>query len=130
MVGHYKQFLARVIDDGIAAARHDYAEPRNAQKLAGAIAGFEACRGLDPLQILDALIDANARADQAFRDRSDDYWFHRCFALEVEWVANCLSAVLMNEGRPTIIPPTARGVFKAAQIIGVSANNHADPHTA
>ena len=37
------------------------------------------------------------------------YWYARCFALEVEWVCNVVSAMLMNEGRPTIVTPTARG---------------------
>lgn len=50
----------------------------------------------------------------------DEYWEARGFALEVEWVCNVVSAILMNEGKPTIIPPTARGTIRASEIVGIA----------
>jgi len=37
----------------------------------------------------------------------------------MNWVCNVVSALLMNQGLSTIIQPTARGVLKAAEIVGV-----------
>lgn len=119
----YDEYLNKIIDDGIAAAKRDYSEPRQASKLKGSIAGFEACRGLQPTGIAALLRERHDVTRQAFRDRtrgSDAYWEIRCFEAEVEWVANCVSAVLMNAGQPVIINPTARGVMKAAEVVGVA----------
>lgn len=89
------------------------------EKLRGSVAGFEACRG----QSLDGLRDVLEAAKTATRDayarEADDYWWFRCYQLEVEWVCNVVSCVLMNEGLPTIVHPTARGMMTAAEIVGV-----------
>jgi len=124
---HFSEFLNRVIDDGIAAAREDYAKPAQKRKLEGSIAGFEACRNVRPLhahQDLTELLDAARTSTHAasLGDEREDYWWFRCYELEVEWICNCVSAVLINEGKPPIITPTARGVLKAADIIGVRAS--------
>ncbi len=113
-------FLTRVIDDGIAAAKADYSEPRQAHKRDGAVAGFEACRDKSPAELGELL--TRARRDQmaAFDGPIETYWNRTCFMHEVEWVCNCVSAVLQNEGLPVIITPTARGYMKAASIIGVA----------
>ena len=37
--------LNAIIDDGIEAARHDYAKPRDTLKREGSIQGFEECGG-------------------------------------------------------------------------------------
>lgn len=112
--------LNAVIDDGIEAARLDYARPDQKLKLDGSIRGFEDCRGKTAEEIGKLLAQANQDADDARRREAQDYWHWRCRAAEIEWVANVLSAILMNEGRPTIVTPTARGMLKAADIIGVS----------
>ena len=57
----------------------------------------------------------------------DDYWEARCYALEVEWVANVVSAALVSAAMlcggktaiPVIITPTTRGMMKAREILGV-----------
>ena len=115
----HKAFIARVIDEGTAKAREDYAE--SPQKLEGAVAGFEACRGLSPIELISVLEHAAIETQRAFRDESGDYWRVRCFELEVEWVCNCVSAALVNGGQPPLRSdfPTARGMRKAAMILGV-----------
>ena len=49
----------------------------------------------------------------------EDYWKARYFSIQVEFVCNTVSAMLANEGLPTIIAPTLRGAMNAARIIGV-----------
>jgi hypothetical protein len=124
------QVLARVIDDGIAAARRDYTKPRQKAMLEGSIEGFEACRACDFELLPDLLIRARNETLAAHRlsqeqEESppdvDAYWRVRCYELEVEWVCNVVSAVLVNQGEQPIITPTARGVMKAAEIVGVRA---------
>lgn len=114
----YQQFLTRVIDDGIEAANRDYAHDDH--KRHGAVEGFEACRGKSPRELSELLKTAASNTSLAIEDRVDDYWRLRCYELEVGWVCNVVSASLMNQGLPTIVTPTARGVMKAASIVGVS----------
>ena len=115
----YLDFLNCIINDGIEAATADYAD--DAQKREGAIAGFGACRNKQPAELQALLVGAGKAAVDAYITEADDYWRTKCYYFEVEWVCNCVSAMLCNEGQPTIIVPTARGFMKAAEIVGVSA---------
>jgi hypothetical protein len=63
--------------------------------------------------------EADARTRQKMAEQASDYWYWRCYQLEVEWVANVLSAILNAQGLPIIATVTARGMMKAAEIIGV-----------
>jgi len=115
----YEDFLERVIDDGVEAAKKDY--KNNEQKRIGSIEGFESCRGKNYLQLGELLRQAREKTIQVRRENNrDDYWRIRCFELEVEWVCNCVSACFQNQGLQTIITPTARGAMKAASIVGVA----------
>ena len=122
----YDQFLTRIIDDGIIAATEDY--KNNGPQLNGSIRGFEACRGKTPAQLADLLVEANTAASAAIKQRPNTndlsaYQEARHFAAEVEWVVNCVSAVLINEGQAplTSYHPTVRAVKKVAEIIGVAS---------
>lgn len=118
MAVNYNEFLSRVIDDGIVAATADY---KSGPRLEGALAGFEACRGLQPAQLLQVWRNAAGKTSVLYFDASDDeYKRAQCFEAEVEWVCNCASAVLQNEGRPPVLGhlPTARAVIKVAEILG------------
>lgn len=42
-----------------------------------------------------------------------------CFQMEVEWVLNCLSAADIDRTPLLSHLPTARGVMKAAEVLGV-----------
>lgn len=121
----YVDVLHRLINAGIEAAREDYKDGEGrADKLAGSIDGFEACRGLQPPALLELLADAGKRMQEAFvrvneKEISDgEYWRVRCRQAEIEWMANCVSAIMMNEGLTPIVPPTARAVLAVAQILG------------
>src|SRR3974390_2587639 len=110
----YHTFLARVIDDGIAAAKRDYSRPDQLQKLEGSIAGFEACRDLQPRDLRDELESSRVTTQDTYVNMRANYWRDRCYEAEVEWVCNVVSAMLMSAGLPTIVTPTARGAIKAA----------------
>jgi hypothetical protein len=116
----YETFLTRIIDDGIAAARADYANDED--KREGSVEGFEACRGKAPLDILKLLTEAGAATLRAMREDDTHYWRIRCREAEIEWVANCVSAILINMGSAPLAShlPTARAVMKAAEVFGVS----------
>ena len=114
------EFMTRVIDEGIQGARVSYA--KKPAWLKGSVAGFEACRGKRPVELKVLLDEAHKATHDAFADvgrshGSDDYWEVRHYELQVEWVCNCVSAVLMNQGLPVIVPPTARGVMRAAEVL-------------
>lgn len=111
---NYFEFLDKIISDGIEAAAKDY----KGLKRAGALAGFNACKGKSPKELKD-LLDASNTATEDARKRKvgEQYWWFRCYAAEVEWVCNCVSAILWNQGLEVIIPPTTRGVLKAAQVV-------------
>ena len=128
----YEDLLARVIDDGIVAASRDYA--RSPSKRRGAVAGFEACRGKSPDQLRQLLHDARLATRNAterhhplYRKRLDAYWETRCYEAEIEWVCNVVSAALANQGLPTIVPPTARGVMAAAVVLRVGETKDGEP---
>jgi len=113
----YNTLLTRIIDEGIEAAKKSYAN--RPDKLKGSVDGFESCRGKSPAELASALAAAGAATNAARICRADNYWEVRCFELEVEWMCNVVSAALLNQGLPTIVQPTARGMMKAASIIGV-----------
>ena len=121
----YDEFLTRVINEGIAAAKSDYTKPVDKARLKGSIEGFEACRDKTPEGLKTLLMESGVKSHEAYRRvnekeiSDDEYWRLNCFELEVRWVCNVLSGLLMNAGLPTIVPPTARGVMKGAEIVGV-----------
>jgi len=114
----YTEFLDQAIEDGIAAAKESYTEPRQQPNLKGSITGFEICRGKSPLELLDALKDANTAAQVLHGgDDHDAYWEARCKALEIEWICNTVSAAFMHNGMEPFAMVTARGSINAARII-------------
>jgi len=116
----YNDFLKRVIDRGLAGARESYAA--SAHKLRGAIAGFEACRDKNPLQLTELLEAAQKATDllKVEKMTPEQYWEARCYEAEIEWVCNCVSVSMINMGLKTVIvPPTARAVMLVSEILGV-----------
>lgn len=120
----YNYFLKRAINEGIGAAKADYPWKKNKDKREGSIAGFEACRDKQPLELLELYKEACEYANRAFVEQAEDYWWFRCYQLEVEWICNVVSAVMVNEGKPPILShlPTCRGVMQAASILNSYAH--------
>lgn len=119
----YNEFLNRVINEGIEAARNDYKKESQKPYLEGSVAGFEACRNKNPLELFEVFKESQEYVNNSFaeRDKHEKYWWLRCYQLEVEWVCNVVSAILLNEGKPPILSwmPTCNGVSKAASIVGL-----------
>jgi hypothetical protein len=117
---NYERFLSQVIEEGMEAAKKDYTRPEQQASLHGALAGFEVCRGKAPSELYVLMIEAmktswSSRAEEA--DDPDTHWFKRCYTLEIEWVCNVVSAMMLNEGLEPIVVPSARGVLKADNIL-------------
>lgn len=121
----YSAFLARVIEDGIEAVERDYEDDPVKRK--GAVEGFRACEGKTPTELAELLSAARNATQEAFTHEAANYWEIRCFEAEVEWVCNVVSAALTNQGTVPIIPVTARGMMKAADILGVSGQTTVTP---
>ncbi len=116
----YLEFLDRVIDRGIHGAVEDYAS--NVHRRDGAIAGFEACRGKLPDELMRIYAQAEVDVTAARRlEMSDEdmarFQYRRCFAAEVEWVLNVVSAMFIRQGTKPIVTPTVRGAMQAERIL-------------
>lgn len=126
---NYSEFLTRVINEGILAAKADYINPKEKAQLDGSLEGFEKCRGKSPEEIKELLLSAakltadarDLHTSESTEENLSNYWKVRCSEAEIEWVANVVSAVLMNEGYEIIVPPTAHGVMKAHEILSSQA---------
>jgi hypothetical protein len=127
----YLTALDAVIARGIEAARRDYKD--SAHKRDGAVAGFNACRGKTPVELEKLREEASAATTAARNKQLDDdfkaqdYWKTRCYEAEIEWVCNCVAAILFNQKQPSPFPrhvgPTARAMATMARIIGVDSPN-------
>lgn len=109
----YKDFLKRIIDDGIAAASGRFTD--GSEELNWALSGFVSCEGLDPHDLRKLLIRSRQEAKETGKKEA---------ATAVEWVCNCVSALLESNGLPVIIHPTVKGYFKTADVLGVSAGRN------
>ena len=118
---NYDDFLIRIIDDGIEAAKADYTKPEESHKLEGSLAGFELCRGQSPTELLSLFYDARSEVSRLLREQADlkTYWYAVCREAEIEWVCNCVGAMLVNQGIEPVAPVMARGAMKAAEVVGV-----------
>lgn len=115
---NYFQFLNTIINDGIEAVQKNYANDLN--KLQGAITGFESCRGKEAKDLIEVLGTVQEYSRDAYRMRADNYWYFRCYEVEVEWVCNVVSAFLMKNNQKPLLKhlPTVAGWRKALKILG------------
>jgi hypothetical protein len=119
----YEEFLAEVVRRGIEDAKRDYADPKDKSRLEGSIDGFEACRQKSPAEISKLLAEALQKTTRAFRQvgqkqvTSDEYWWICHRGVQIEWVANVLSAFIPNLGFEAIIDATVRGALMADVIL-------------
>ncbi len=112
--------LTKIINIGIEAMRRDYDRPDQHQKRQGSIHGFNECRNKSVSELAALLAQAGTRMLEAHRDQAEDYWYWRCRQAEIDWVCNVVSAILVNEGLPVIVQPTARGILMADKILKLS----------
>lgn len=121
-------FIHAVCDAGIEEVQREYARPDQQRKRDGALAGFAEARAVtDVEQLTDLWQAAQERAYALMRDEPNGniniYWRERYHALQLEWVMNCVSAVLRNEGKPPLAAhlPTGRAMMQADRILKQAA---------
>jgi hypothetical protein len=120
MAMNYEEFLDQLINKGIDGVEKHYPNEEQSHKREGSIAGFEACRGKNPVQLKQLLIEAGEERETARQRRAKDYWHYRYKEVQIEFVCNAVSVCLVNQGQTPIIPPTARGMMAAANVVGVA----------
>ena len=121
----YRDLVAKVCTDGEAEVQQAYTD---ANKRNGALNGFaEARQTLNAYDLQGLLASARQDTQDAKRAAQDGgdapalvarYWFVRQSELQLEWVANVVSASRYNMGLTVIVPPTQRAWAKAAEILG------------
>jgi hypothetical protein len=117
----YVTFLTKIIEEGTNAVRRSYiGQP---MKLEGSLQGFEICRDKSPNEIASLLEKARKNTKEARHDISPAYWKVRHIELQIEWVANCISAAYFQSNINQIVRPTARAYMRVASILGTSAIN-------
>ena len=115
----YRQFLEEIIHDGMIAARSDYDPDKEASELEGALQGFEACKGKTPEEIYELYLEAEKQGRDAYITiLRGEHSRIRCKALEIGWVLNVVSALRHLFFEPPLIIFTARGMMKAAKVMG------------
>lgn len=115
------ELLDAIIDDGTTEVPMAYPRPDQRDKREGAIAGFAACRGLDDEDLKRLLAASREATGKAMASNDVRYWWHRMYELQVEWVLNVLSAAMAANGSTPPTGYTARGMLKAADVLGVAA---------
>ena len=123
----YVEFLHEVVERGIKSAQGDEILAKYPRRLKGSIDGFNACRCKTPEQLAQLLVEANRKTHNARLDAHDKdeegaeaYWEQNYYGIQVDFVCNVVSAMLMNENKPVIVPPRASGVMVCAEILGVA----------
>lgn len=114
------EFTSRAIDDAIISAHDMY--KHDEPKRVGAIAGLEACRGLEPHQLATLLIAANTAAVNAKRMNNQRMMEAIAFRTEIVWICEVVSVVLENQNLAPLVQYTPQAYHKAAEIIG--STNH------
>lgn len=113
------QFIGRIVEGSRIAVHTAYRHDES--KWTGAMAGLEACWDMTPSQLLillDAAKIAQARAEKLDHNRVEEI---RAFRYEVEWVCDCVSVVLLNQGQTPLIEPSVNAYAKVADIVGVDS---------
>lgn len=100
-------FIELVIDDGIRSAPLSIYDDGGDGRV-GSIAGFVACRGKTPFQ-LHTMLRAAELSVQSIPWKDERRRFHNQYLLKVRWVCNCVSVVLIREGRTPIVDQPAYG---------------------
>jgi hypothetical protein len=120
----YTEFLARIVVEGVEGLERVAAVDDASPSTAGAVAAYDACVECDSPPELGILLAfaRNKHIDLIMAPVPNAYecLFAQGFADTVAWVCNCVSALLLNEGYPALIPPTSRGIMKCSELLGAA----------
>ncbi len=121
-------FLNYLLDDVLEEARESHLKSPDATRFGAAERAVAECRAAMTTaehihgRLLGLL--AEARKDVALALAADrpDAWYWMVREETVEWVANVVSVVLMNQRLPTIVPPTRGAAVAAARLAGADVD--------
>lgn len=119
---HEANLIELICDDGIEAARLRYNEPSDKLTLAGAMAGFDSCRGLTARALQELSLGAAQATLDAMNSDQHRYWYWRTRQLKIDWVRNVLGCARANAGLDPLAETSAHGMIKATAIIGIWQN--------
>jgi len=116
------ELLNATIDDGIYEITTIYTRPNQKIKREGGIAGFEACRGKSDEELLALLRQAKLNTRRVKDEEGvEQYWGAVMYERQIEWTLNVLSAAMHAHNMPPLIPPTALGLRKAIDVLGIQS---------
>lgn len=114
----YDEFLTTVIDTGLASVRDSI---KDEDKLRGAVAGFEACRGRSEKELLE--LELWAQREMLAHHGTPLHWEKRYQQLQIEFVVRAVAAAQQSSGMKPIAEVTTRGVMAAANVLGVKSSS-------
>lgn len=112
----YDDFLEKIIKDGIIYSEKKYA--KNQEKLMAATLGLDACRNKKPNELLGLLNEAR-KITQKTNINSKLYIIVSTYELTIEWVCNCIAAMMIVQKQKPIVQPTMRGFLKMSEVLRV-----------
>ncbi len=119
-----RDFLLMLIDDALEDARFRHLQtPGELLEFQGSCCALSECSsrmmGDEMPRRLASLLE-NARADSARALEEDhpdkQYWFAR--EVQVEWISEVVSVILLQNRLQVIVPPTKGAAMAAARIVG------------
>jgi len=120
----YREFVTRIIIEGITELGIPADYSATEADCAGALAGYLACRECESAPELGILLafarNKHAEVIAAPVPDATACVFAARFAQSVEWVCNCTSALLLNEGLQPLTRPTSRGIMKCSELLGAA----------
>ncbi len=113
----YTDFLETIINRGIIIAKENFVDECHKEYLDGSITGLEACRDCSPQELYELYNIIFKYTNESLGE--SNYWFFKSYEIEIEWVMNCVSALLINQGKYPLLShlPTARGYITAVKVL-------------
>ena len=120
----YRTFVVSIVGEGVDALERAIVDGDKGPREAGALTGYDACVQCESAPELGILLAFARNKHTAVIGEplpdADQCVFSAGFVGAVEWVCNCVSALLLNEGLQALTRPTSRGILKCAELLGVA----------
>ena len=117
-------FLHFLLDDALEDARLKQRLPADRLGFLGAEQAVEECRDCMMADDMAASLRAHLQrtrldAAAAAATESPDQWYWFAREVQTEWIASVVSVILLQQHRPTIVPPTRGAAIAAARLAGL-----------
>lgn len=119
----YFDFLDKVIADCETSANTHYSS--SPSELESALNALKTCKAKTPGELKDIYESAVSASREARFEKSSKYTEIRCHEIEVEFICDAVSAILVNSGEEPILgKPTKKGFAKAHSVVKFLNNKH------